>query len=51
MGSRIVSRRDLEFQLFEVLGAESLRERPRFAQHSGETLLAALVSGLWLGEK
>src|SRR6267378_4432211 len=34
MGSRIVSRRDLEFQLFEVLDVESLRERPRFAQHN-----------------
>jgi len=34
MGSRIVSRRDLEFQLFEALDVESLLKRPRFAQHS-----------------
>ena len=51
MGSRIVSRRDLEFQLFEVLDLESLRKRPRFAQHSRETMLAALDTALSIAEK
>jgi len=51
MGSRTVSRRDLEFQLFEVLGVESLRERPRFAQHTRETMLAALDTALAIAEK
>jgi alkylation response protein AidB-like acyl-CoA dehydrogenase len=51
MGSRIVGRRDLEFQLFEVLDLESLRQRPRFAQHSRETMLAALDTALVIAEK
>lgn len=42
MKSRIASRRDLEFQLFEVLDAEALAARPRFAEHSRETFLSAL---------
>jgi len=51
MGSRIVSRRDLEFQLFEVLDVESLRERSRFAQHSRETMLAAVDTALAIAEE
>ncbi|HJY79258.1 MAG TPA: acyl-CoA dehydrogenase family protein, partial [Burkholderiales bacterium] len=51
MSSRIVNRRDLEFQLFEVLDLESLRERPRFAQHSRETMLAALDTALAIAEE
>ncbi len=51
MGSRIVSRRDLEFQLFAALDVESLRQRPRFAQHSRETMLAALDTALAIAEK
>ena len=51
MGSRIVNRRDLEFQLFEVLDLESLRKRPRFAQHSRETMLAALDTALAIAEE
>ncbi len=39
---RIINRRDLEFVLFELLNAESLTARPRFADHSRETFLAAL---------
>src|SRR5437764_620732 len=50
MRSRIVNRRDLEFQLFEVLDIESLRERPRFAQHSRETMLAAIDTALAIAE-
>src|SRR6266850_1015490 len=51
MSSRIVSRRDLVFQLFEVLDVESLRERPRFAQHSRETLLGAIDTALAIAEE
>src|SRR5437660_2549991 len=51
MGSRIVSRRDLEFQLFEVLELESLRKRPRFSQHSRETMLAAVDTALAIAEE
>jgi hypothetical protein len=51
MGSRIVSRRDLEFPLFEVLALESLRNRPRFSQHSRETMLAAVDTALAIAEE
>jgi butyryl-CoA dehydrogenase len=40
--SGIINRRDLEFQLFEVLDTESLTSRPRYAEHSKETFLAVL---------
>lgn len=42
MTPTIVNRRDLEFQLFEHLDTEALTGRPRFADHSRETFLAAL---------
>src|SRR5438034_10241364 len=51
MRSRIVNRRDLEFQLFEVLDMDSLRERPRFAQHSRETMLDAIDTALAIAEE
>src|SRR5207302_7976099 len=51
MRSRIVSRRDLEFQLFEVLDLESLRQRPRFSQHSRETMLGAIDTALAIAEE
>jgi butyryl-CoA dehydrogenase len=38
----IINRRDLEFQLFEVLDVEALTYRPRYAEHSKETFLAVL---------
>jgi len=38
----IVNRRDLDFQLFEVLDTDSLTARPRFAEHSTETFRAVL---------
>jgi len=38
----IVNRRDLDFQLFEVLDTGSLTARPRFAEHSLETFRAVL---------
>ncbi|HZZ12936.1 MAG TPA: acyl-CoA dehydrogenase [Paraburkholderia sp.] len=38
----IINSRDLEFQLFEVLEVETLTQRARHADHSGETFRAAL---------
>ncbi|MFM0012676.1 acyl-CoA dehydrogenase [Paraburkholderia sediminicola] len=38
----IINSRDLEFQLFEVLEAETLTQRARHADHSRETFNAAL---------
>jgi alkylation response protein AidB-like acyl-CoA dehydrogenase len=38
----IINTRDLDFQLFEVLDAEALTQRPRHADHSRETFNAAL---------
>ena len=42
MQSKILSRRDIEFLLYEWLEVESLTARPRFADHSRETFNAAL---------
>ena len=42
MPSKLVSRRDLQFVLYEMLDAGALCARPRFAEHSRETFDAAL---------
>ena len=42
MQSKILSRRDLDFLLFEWLDVEALTTRPRFFDHSRETFSAAL---------
>src|SRR5919206_2178837 len=42
MQSKILSRRDLEFMLYELLDVESLTRRERFAEHTRETFDAAL---------
>lgn len=42
MSSLILSRRDLEFLLYEWLDAEGLTEMPRYADHSRETFDAVL---------
>ncbi len=42
MQSKILSRRDLEFILYELLEVEELTRRPRYADHSRETFDAAL---------
>ena len=42
MASPIINRRDLDFQLFEVLDTEGLTSRPRYAEHSKETFRAVL---------
>lgn len=42
MQSKILSRRDIDFLLYEWLDVESLTSRPRFQDHSRETFNAAL---------
>ncbi len=42
MNSLLLSRRDLEFLLYDWLDAESLVQRPRFAEHSREIFDAVL---------
>ena len=42
MQSKIISRRDLDFLLYEWLNAEELTQRERFADHSRETFTATL---------
>lgn len=51
MKSRIASRRDLEFQLFEVLDVEALTSRPRFSEHSRETFLSALDTAFDIADR
>jgi butyryl-CoA dehydrogenase len=47
----IINRRDLDFQLFEVLDAESLTAHPRFADHSRETFGAVLDTATAIAEE
>ena len=42
MQSKILSRRDVEFMLYEWLDVEALTARPRYADHTRETFDAAL---------
>jgi len=42
MSATLVPRRDLDFQLFELLARDRLCERERYADHSRETFAAAL---------
>ncbi|WP_179405484.1 acyl-CoA dehydrogenase [Burkholderia guangdongensis] len=49
--STIIQRRDLEFQLFELFDADALTQRPRFAEHSRETFVAALDAALAIAEE
>ena len=44
MQSRILSRRDLEFVLYELIEVGTLTSRPRYADHSRETFDAALAT-------
>jgi alkylation response protein AidB-like acyl-CoA dehydrogenase len=46
MKQGFVNRRDMEFQLLEVLDVESLTARPRFADHSRDTFLSALDTAI-----
>jgi butyryl-CoA dehydrogenase len=49
--SRILSRRDLEFLLYEWLDVEALTARPRFAEHSRETFDAFLDVSARIAER
>ena len=42
MSNDLINRRDLDFQLFEVLDTLALTAQPRFAEHSRETFTAVL---------
>ncbi len=42
MSDMLINRRDLAFQLYELLDAESLTQRERYAEHSRDTFDAAL---------
>lgn len=46
----LLNPRDIEFQLYEVLGAASLTERARYADHSRETFDAVLETARRLAE-
>ncbi|MEU4244329.1 acyl-CoA dehydrogenase [Actinoplanes sp. NPDC026619] len=49
--SRILSRRDLDFLLYEWLGVEALTSRERFAEHSRETFDAFLDVSARIAER
>jgi butyryl-CoA dehydrogenase len=49
--SRILSRRDLDFLLYEWLDVETLTARPRFAEHSRETFDAFLDVSAQIAER
>jgi alkylation response protein AidB-like acyl-CoA dehydrogenase len=51
MTSQIINRRDLDFHVFEVLDAESLTTRERYADHSRETFSAALDAASAIAEE
>ncbi len=48
MSETLLSSRNLAFELYEVLDAEALTQRPRFAEHSRETFDApSAPRGAW----
>ena len=51
MDSAVVSRRDLRFQLFDVLDAEALCARPRYRDHDRESLEAALDLAIQIADE
>jgi butyryl-CoA dehydrogenase len=51
MTSQIINRRDLDFHVFEVLDAEALTTRERYADHSRETFSAALDAATAIAEE
>ena len=46
MQDSLIHRRDIDFQLYEVLDAQALLQRPRYAEHSRETFDAVLGTAL-----
>lgn len=51
MSETLLSSRNLAFELYEVLDAEALTQRERFAEHSRETFDAAIGTARSLAEK
>ncbi|VVM96766.1 3-methylmercaptopropionyl-CoA dehydrogenase [Pseudomonas fluorescens] len=51
MSETLLSSRNLAFELYEVLDAEALTQRPRFAEHSRETFDAALATARTIADK
>jgi alkylation response protein AidB-like acyl-CoA dehydrogenase len=50
MDSLLINRRDLDFILFELLDIEGLLHRPRYADHSRDTLAAMLDTAYAIAE-
>ncbi|MBX8574330.1 acyl-CoA dehydrogenase [Pseudomonas cichorii] len=51
MSEKLLSSRNLAFELYEVLDAEALTRRERFAEHSRETFDAAIGTARTIAEK
>ncbi|MFK3798038.1 MULTISPECIES: acyl-CoA dehydrogenase [unclassified Pseudomonas] len=51
MSETLLSSRNLAFELYEVLDAEALTRRERFAEHSRETFDAAVTTARTIAEK
>ena len=51
MPAPLLSRRDLEFMLFELFDVESMAERERYADHNRETINAAMDTAQAVAEK
>ena len=51
MSETLLSSRNLAFELFEVLDAEALTQRPRFADHNRETFEAAISTARGIAEE
>ncbi len=51
MSETLLSSRNLAFELYEVLDAESLTQRERFAEHNRETFDAAINTARTIAEK
>jgi len=50
MSSELLNRRDVQFQLFEVLNSAKLSGRPRFSEHNEETFNAAIDTARQIAE-
>ncbi|MBX3610584.1 MAG: acyl-CoA dehydrogenase [Hydrogenophaga sp.] len=50
MQTPLIARRDIQFQLFEVLQAQALLQRERYREHSRETFEAALDTAVRIAE-
>jgi len=51
MSETLLSSRNLAFELYEVLDAEALTQRERFAEHNRETFDAAITTARTIAEK